>query len=249
MILTVKGLAVGAGRGENARVLLKDLSIDIPKNKITTLIGESGAGKTIFAKVISALLPENVYIMKGAFTYDGTPVDYHGLKAKRGKGIFYTPQNAAASLNPVLKIKNQLNDVAQVSAPQVKTLFETLGFYYPERILNSYPFELSGGENQRCLLAMALLLKSRLLILDEPVSSMDHSLQHEFINLIHQIKDQYNLTVLLVTHNLFLVKEVTDSIYIIYRGEIIQNGRLEDLFSNPEHHYTREIINYWNHRL
>lgn len=221
---------------------LQNVSIDLRKDKITCLIGESGSGKSIFSKTIAALLPENVFIAQGDIFYKGKAIDYSALKKSRGRGIFYTPQNAAASLNPVLKIKRQANEWSKLDQAQLLDLFRDLEFQDPERILNSYPFQLSGGENQRCLLAMAVAQQPELLILDEPTSALDHHLQEEFIGLIKKIQQQFGLTILLITHNLSLVRNAADYIYIILNGEIIEHGTPGELLNCPGHAYTREIV-------
>ncbi|MDQ1351863.1 MAG: peptide/nickel transport system ATP-binding protein ddpF [Acidobacteriota bacterium] len=222
---------------------LKNVSIDLRKDKITCLIGESGSGKTIFSKTIAALLPENVFIEQGDIFYKGKAIDYCTLKKSRGRLIFYSPQNAAASLNPVLKIKRQVNEWAKLDQTQLLDLFRDLEFQDPERVLNSYPFQLSGGENQRCLLAMAVAQQPELLILDEPTSAMDLHLQEEFMGLIKKVRQQFELTILLITHNLSLVRNAADYIYIILNGEIIEHGTPGDLLTSPGHAYTREIVN------
>ncbi len=222
--------------------LLQNVSIDIRKNKITCLIGESGSGKTIFSKTIAALLPENVFIEHGNILYQGQSLDYGTLKKSRGRLIFYSPQNASSSLNPVIKIKRQVNESSKLDQTQLLDLFRDLEFQDPERILNSYPFQLSGGENQRCLLAMAVALRPELLILDEPTSALDYHLQEGFMGLIKKIQQQFGLTILLITHNLSLVRNAADYIYIILDGEILEEGTPGDLLTCPRHAYTKEIV-------
>lgn len=198
--------------------LLQNVSIDLRKDKITCLIGESGSGKSIFSKTIAALLPENVFIEQGEIVYQGQSLAYSMLKKLRGRSIFYSPQNAAASLNPVLKIKRQVDEWSNLNQKQLLDLLKDLEFQDPERILNSYPFQLSGGENQRCLLAMAVAQQPELLILDEPTSALDFHLQEEFIELIKKVRERFGLTILLITHNLALVRNAADYIYIILNG-------------------------------
>ncbi|MCP5103004.1 MAG: ABC transporter ATP-binding protein [bacterium] len=222
--------------------LLKKVSIEIRKNKITGLIGESGSGKTILSKTLSALLPETIFFKEGIFSYKGETIDYNRLKKLRGTHIFYTPQNAAASLNPVMKLKHQVNETSKIGPLELIELLKSLGFPDPQRILNAYPFELSGGENQRCLLAIAAALQPELLILDEPTAGLDQHLQGNFIRLVKEIQEQYDLTILLITHNLSIARNISDYVYIILQGEIVEQGTPEDLFSSPVHNYTKEIV-------
>ena len=241
-MLKIENLTVEA---EKAVPILENINIQIKKNKITSLIGESGAGKTIFAKTLIALLPAPLTMTKGTIFYDDQPVTYDSLKKMRGSHIFYTPQNAPAFLNPVIKIKNQINETSRIEHHQLIKLLKDLDIHDPVRILNSYPFELSGGENQRCLLAMAVAQNPRVLILDEPTASLDQSLQEGFMQLIKTIQQHYYLTFLLITHNVSIARNISDFIYIILKGKIIEEGCPQELFSNPTHDYTREIVNYF----
>ncbi|NIM15292.1 MAG: ATP-binding cassette domain-containing protein [Candidatus Aminicenantes bacterium] len=228
--------------------LLRNINIEIEENKITCLMGESGAGKTIFARTLSALLPERVVMTKGTIYYGDQPVDYDGLKKMRGSHIFYAPQNAAACLNPCIKIKRQIRETSKIPYNQLMEILENLNFPAgeAERILGAYPFQLSGGENQRCLLAVAMTRNPQLLILDEPTASLDQQLQESFMELIKKVQQQYGFTILLITHNLSIVRGTANYIYIILKGEIVDEGMPGDLFSSPAHDYTKEIVNYFN---
>jgi ABC-type dipeptide/oligopeptide/nickel transport system ATPase component len=222
--------------------LLKNISIDLEENRVTGLIGESGAGKTILAKTLAALLPPQLAVTGGTFHYKEQRITCDTLKKMRGRQIFYTPQNAAAALNPVLRIKHQVNETAKTDSARWIEIFKNLGFPDPERVLNAYPFELSGGESQRCLLAMALARNPRLLILDEPFASLDLHLREGFMQLIKQVQHRCRLTILLITHNLAMASSMADYIYILLDGEILEAGETRELFSRPAHHYTREIV-------
>jgi ABC-type glutathione transport system ATPase component len=230
--------------------LLRNINIEIQENKITCLMGESGSGKTMFARTISALLPERVFMTTGTIYYRDQPMGYDGLKRMRGSHIFYAPQNAAACLNPALKIKRQILETSNIPYIQLMEILENLNFPAgeAERILGAYPFQLSGGENQRCLLAVAITRNPRLLILDEPTASLDYQLQGRFMELIENVRRRYGLTLLLITHNLSIARNTADYIYIILKGEIVDEGTPEDLFSCPAHDYTREIIDYFNEK-
>ncbi len=229
--------------GELLSPLLNNISITLQEKAITTLIGESGSGKTMFARTLVNLLPANIFITHGTVFFKQQPVLYPQLKKLRGKAIFYVPQDAVAALNPVVKLKHQLTQGSpeKMSLPRLVELLAQLNFPDPRAILDSYPFQLSGGESQRCLFAMAILQKPQLLILDEPTSALDIKSQASFIQLLKQLQSQYNLTILLITHNLALAATVSDYIYIMHRGEIIENGPPCSLFTNPIHPYTRQI--------
>lgn len=221
--------------------LLNNIHLDIKENQITTLIGESGAGKTILAKTISALLPGNVYIAEGNFFYRGEEVSLEWLKQARAGIIFYSPQNAAASFNPVIKIKKQIAETTKISQQALIDMLKFLDIAEPIKLLNSYPFELSEGENQRALLALAIAIKPGILVLDEPTSALDSAAQQDFMKLIEKIRREYLLSILLITHNLAIVENIADYIYIILNGEIVEEGTPEIIFKNPVHPYTKEI--------
>jgi ABC-type dipeptide/oligopeptide/nickel transport system ATPase component len=243
-LLKIKNLSVEsrAGNKKNPSPLLKQVNVTVKKNKITALIGESGAGKTIFARAISALLPEKVYIGSGNIFYEGKEVDCNRLKKFRGKEIFYSPQNAAASLNPVIRIKKQIAEVTDVPIPYLSKILTFLNIAEPLKLLNAYPFELSEGENQRALLTMAIAMNPRLLVLDEPASALDSDSRHGFMELIQNLQRRYGIAVLLITHDLSIVRHVAHYIYVLLRGEIVESGEPAVLLRKPRHPYTKEIV-------
>ena len=223
--------------------ILQNITVKISKNSFTTLIGESGSGKTMLSRTLSGLLPKNVQIESGWVFYNGVPVCCDRMKSLRGKSILYLPQNSSAALNPVLKIKNQLNVGKKIKKSQLPEIFFQYGFTNPTRILNSYPFELSEGESQRCLLVIASLIQPELLILDEPVSSLDENLKNIIMQLISEIKSEKRLSILFLTHDLKLAYQYSDQIYVIKKGEIVESGNQCDIFARPQHPYTKKIIN------
>ncbi|MFC2155959.1 ATP-binding cassette domain-containing protein [Acidobacteriota bacterium] len=245
-MLKVKNLSVESrtGNRKNPSPLLKQVSVTVKKNKITALIGESGAGKTIFARSISALLPDKVHITSGNFFYEGAELDFNRLKRFRGREIFYSPQNAAASLNPVIRIKKQIGEISNISFPSLVEILTFLNIEEPLKLLNAYPFELNEGENQRTLLAMAIAVKPRLLILDEPTSALDSDSRKDFMELIQNLQRKYAVAILLITHDLSILKHIADYIYIILQREIVESGETAALFRKPRHAYTKEIVAY-----
>ncbi len=242
-LLKIAGLSVESTMpGEKQPItLLNNVHLDIKESQITALIGESGAGKTILAKTIAALLPGNVYIAGGNFFYRGHEVNPDWLKQARAREIFYSPQNAAASFNPVIKIKKQIAETAKIPEQSLIDILEFLDIAEPVKLLNSYPFELSEGENQRALLALAITIKPDILLLDEPTSALDSSAQQDFMKIIEKIRREYSPGILLITHNLAIVEDIADYIYIILTGEIIEEGKPGTIFKNPVHPYTKEI--------
>jgi len=242
-ILRAVGLGVTAcpRRGE-AMGLLADIDLVLEENRITALIGESGAGKTILCKALSGLLPASVRVTAGRLLWQGEEVTAEKWPGLRGKTIFYAPQNAAASFNPVMKIGEQIAETARVPEGRVKEMMAFLNLADPDRVLAAYPFELSEGENQRALLCLALSMNPQILLLDEPTSSLDMEVQEEFIVLIKKLQSEFRLTILLVSHNLGLVAGIADYIYLIQFGRLVEHGTFARLLENPAHPYTREIL-------
>jgi ABC-type glutathione transport system ATPase component len=202
--------------------LLDGVSIDIHAGKVTALTGRSGAGKTMLARCMAGLLPRNISVNKGTFYYRQRQVDVRRLKHLRGGGIFYTPQNAAASLNPVRKIKSQLAEALEPPPGDslLADVLESLNMNRSKRVLNAYPFELSEGECRRVLLAMGLLRKPELLILDEPTASLDPRSREHFLRLVEQVQREHCFAVLLITHDLPAAQRLSEAIYTMRGGRV-----------------------------
>ena len=242
-LLTVKGLTVM--EEATSTPILKNIHLKIKKNQIITLIGESGAGKSLLVRSIVGLLPHNLTIVSGEFYFSGKYISFSRLKNLRGRKIFYTPQNAKSSLNPMLKIRKQIDETSSIGLNKIENVLLDLDFSDPTKILNSYAFELSEGENQRCLLAMAIAINPEFLILDEPTLSLDFSVQRDFITLLKKIQKKYCMTILVITHNLYLLKIISDYIYVIKEGIIVDQGTKSSVFSYPSHEYTKEIARFY----
>lgn len=212
-VLRVDNLSLRAWDREGISVgILDSVCLGIPEGEITCLVGESGVGKTMLARALAALLPEGVEVVSGRFFFQGEAVGFGDLKDLRGSSIFYIPQDAPSSLNPVLKLKRQFTDFGSFSRDLIRRTLERFGFEDPDRILHAYPFQLSGGEAQRCLLAMAALKKPELLILDEPFQSLDQDLQIQTADLVQTLRRDAGITILVISHNAAMVNRIGDNI-------------------------------------
>jgi ABC-type glutathione transport system ATPase component len=245
VLLQAEDLWVGSHSHDRQQTVLRAVNFKIMADQVTVLLGESGAGKTMLSRAFSGLLPAGFFVSRGFIAYRGkrlaTPASWTGI---RGRKIFYAPQNATASLNPVLTIGRQIRETSRSSEVQLLGMLTGMGFPDPRRILHAYPFMLSGGENQRCLLAMALAGRAELLILDEPTAELDASAQAEFIRVLQAYRRQYSLAILLISHQLDLVKDIAKNLYIMYAGTIVDSGTPEAVLAAPGHPYTREIAAY-----
>jgi ABC-type glutathione transport system ATPase component len=234
----------GYGHGRQQPVL-KAVDLKIMAGRITVLIGESGAGKTMLARALCGLLPDGFFVSRGRIAYQGkrlaTPASWSRM---RGRKFFYSPQNAAASLNPVLTIGRQIAETSRIGQEQLLDMLAGLRFADPQRILEAYPFMLSGGENQRCLLAMALAGRSELLILDEPTAELDPAARADFIRILQTCQRCYGLTVLLISHHLDLIRDIAQDLYVMCSGAIVDSGTFNVVLAAPGHPYTREIAAY-----
>lgn len=238
-ILRISGLEVGPETAGTEPVL-QELDLELPELALTTLIGESGCGKTMLCRALTALLPPGMIVRSGRIFFRGRQVD--DPSELRGRSIFYAPQNAAASLNPTRRIKGQILESSRRPRRDLPAIMSRLGFNDPERVLQSYPFQLSGGENQRCLLALALCLQPELLILDEPTAALDPELQEETLELISEIQVEFGLSLLLVTHNLELVRRHAGWLAIMEKGRLVETGPAARILAAPQHPYSREIV-------
>jgi len=245
VLLQAEDLWVAGCNHDRQQSVLRAVNLEIMTGQFTVLLGESGAGKTMLARACCGLLPEGFSIGRGSIMYREkcvtTEAAWSGI---RGRKIFYSPQNAAASLNPVLTIGRQIREYSRSSGKELLEMLAALQFADPRRILDSYPFMLSGGENQRCLLAMALAGGAELLILDEPTAELDASAQADLIRVLQDYQRRYALAILLISHHLDLIKAIANNLYIMYAGTIVDSGLPSDVLASPGHPYTREIAAY-----
>jgi ABC-type glutathione transport system ATPase component len=230
---------------DGSLALLRGIDMEIPAGQVTALLGESGAGKTLLARALAGLLPAELRVGRGRILFRGrpldTPRDWAGV---RGREIFYAPQNAAASFNPVQTIGRQIREISRMGGDELEELLARLQFADPRRILRAYPFTLSGGENQRCLLALALACGAGVLLLDEPTSEIDDAAHDEFVKVLSDCQRRRALTVLLISHHLGFIGRVADRLCILSGGAIVAAGAPADILASPGHPYAREIAAY-----
>jgi len=221
------------------------------------LVGESGCGKTTTMKAILRILPEPpAEVVGGQVLFRGKDVlrmRPDELRQLRGRGISMIFQDPTAALNPVFTVGQQLGDViryshgdGRVDARQIQSkalqALKGVALADPERLLHSYPIQLSGGMRQRVCIAMALATQPELLIADEPGTSLDVTIQDQILRLLHNLVVERNTSVILITHTLGVVREVTDRVYVMYAGSIVESAPTKALFANPMFPYTRGLM-------
>jgi len=220
--------------------------------EIFGVLGESSVGKTTLAKSILGILPDSLYAEKGEIRFKGRDLlqlSKRQMETVWGRGISYLPQNAGASLNPVFKLRTQIYDLARLhsrqKAVQRKMVSSALKRVYlsdDEAFLNKYPFQLSGGQQQRFLMAELLVVQPQLLIADEPTSALDASVQREIIELLTGIRDSFGLSILFITHDLAILREIADRSCVLHDGKIVEIQKTGELIENPQHMYTKKLV-------
>lgn len=254
-ILTVKDLTISFGSGKNRVEVVSGISLDVKKGEIVCLVGESGCGKTVTALSVMGLLPVPPgNVDSGEIIFDGVNLlglSENQLRSYRGNKLSMIFQEPVSSLNPVFTVGEQIGEAIRThkktgSAEEKKRVIELLdlvGIPGAEKRYDSYPHELSGGMCQRVMIAMALSCDPQLLIADEPTTALDVTIQASILELIMNLRDELDMAVLLITHDLGVVSEIGDEVYVLYAGKVAENGPAERIFSNPSHPYTYGLIN------
>lgn len=253
-LLEVNNLVTEFRTADGLLAAVRDVSFSVQKGETLCIVGESGCGKSITSLSVIGLLPKNGSITSGEVLYEGEPI--HKLSAEkmrqmRGNKISMIFQEPMTALNPVLTIGYQIREPLMIHAKLSKKsamaegvkLLESVGIPYPEKRINQYPHELSGGMRQRVMIAIALACSPGLLIADEPTTALDVTIQAQILDLINDIKKRLNTGVLMITHDMGVVAEVADRVMIMYAGKKVEEGKVEEIFDNPKHPYTIVLLN------
>ncbi|MEQ9618724.1 MAG: ABC transporter ATP-binding protein [Deltaproteobacteria bacterium] len=241
---------------EGKRVeVVSGVSISVPTGKIVGVVGESGCGKTVTALSVMRLIPEPPgSIDTGRIIFDGADLLSLGdrdMRSVRGNRISMIFQEPISSLNPVFTVGDQIGEALRthlnISRKEEKgrviELLKLVGIPAPERRMNNYPHEMSGGMSQRVMIAMALACSPEVLIADEPTTALDVTIQAGILELINDIREKMGMAVLLITHDLGIIAEVADEVYVMYAGKIAEHAVTENLFREPKHPYTVGLLN------
>src|SRR5574344_131178 len=253
-VLEIKNLNLGFNTETGFKQALFDVNLTLQKGKIHALVGESGCGKSITAMSILRLLPKQAEIKSGEIIYSGTDILKYNpkeLEHLRGEKIALIPQDPMTSLNPLYTIGNQILEVIKIhqnlegkeAYQKAIEALEQVKIPDAEKRMNSYPHEFSGGMKQRAIIAMALACKAEILIADEPTTALDVTIQAEIMNLLNEIKQEKNTSIILITHDLGLVKENSDFVSVMYAGRIVEKAPSDEFFQNPNHPYSIALLN------
>jgi len=254
ILLSVQDLKVYFSGTERIARALDGISYDVRKGEITCLVGESGCGKTVSALTILRIVPQPPgEIMGGKILFNGQDLlelSEEDMQKIRGNHIAMVFQEPMSSLNPVFTIGDQIKEAILVHAPLEKNeihlrciqLLKDVGIPSPENRLNDYPHQLSGGQRQRVMIAMALACNPDLVIADEPTTALDVTIQVQILDLFRTLQEKRQLSLLYITHDLGVVADIADRIYVMYSGIIVEQGRTHDIFHDPCHPYTQGLL-------
>ena len=255
LILSVKDLQVEFKvRGRTLKAI-RNISMDFEEGKVVAIVGESGSGKSVFTKTFSGMLDANGSITNGSIMFEGQDLAKLGSddpkwEKIRGKKIASVFQDPMTSLNPVRTIGDQISEVIVKHQGKSKAeakkeaieLMAKVGIHEPELRFDEYPFMYSGGMRQRIVIAIALACHPRILICDEPTTALDVTIQAQIIRLIKDLSEEYHFTTIYITHDLGVVANVADVVAVMYAGQIIEYGLVDEIFYDPRHPYTWGLL-------
>ena len=252
-LLEIKNLKMDFGADAGAVRAIDDVSLVIGTGETVCLVGESGCGKSVTAQSIARLVPTppanyvgGEILLHGRDTLKMSPRELCGI---RGGVVSYVFQEPGAALNPVFRIGAQikeslkLHQPAKASDAEVIRLLKLVGIPAPESRIKNYPFEMSGGMQQRVMIAMALASEPKLLVADEPTTALDVTIQAQILELLRDLKQRLGMAILLITHNLGIFGDMADRVAVMYAGQIVELSPARELLRRPLHPYTRALMN------
>ncbi|HYB67082.1 MAG TPA: ABC transporter ATP-binding protein [Candidatus Acidoferrales bacterium] len=258
-ILEVENLSVDYATSSSTVHALRNVSLTVNEGEVLSLVGESGSGKSTFALAVSKLLPPNATLLTGGRILfrgkDLMQLNKSQIEQIRGPGIFMIFQNVFLSLNPLMKIKRQVIEAINVRSKriskniekreaesEVASILKSVRIGDAEDVMERYPHQLSGGQNQRVMLAMALAEKPSLLIADEPTTALDVTTQAQVLLLLKEIREKSKMSIVYVTHDLAVAASISDRIAVLYGGMVQEIGSAKQILSDPKHPYTLGLI-------
>ena len=256
VILSVRDLNVKFTLRGKVLHAIRDVSLDIYRGESIAIVGESGSGKSVFTKTFMGLLDANGFIPSGEILYEGKELtklkkekDWRKI---RGGEIAMIMQDPMTSLNPLKTIGEQIAEAVRLHQPDVKgketigqkvlQYLKDVGIQDGERRVKQYPHEFSGGMRQRVVIAIALACRPKVLICDEPTTALDVTIQAQIINLLKELKEKYQLTIIFITHDLGVVANIADRVAVMYAGNFVEIGKAEEIFYDPRHPYTWALL-------
>jgi ABC-type dipeptide/oligopeptide/nickel transport system ATPase component len=252
-LLEVRNLAIDFKTEGGIVNAVRGISFSLEKGKTLAVVGESGSGKSVTGLALTRLLPEPPAVYRsGEILLDGRDVLKMGqreLRSLRGNKIAYIFQEPSTSLNPVFTIRSQIAEAIQLHRPEVKNVdnevakyLDMVGIVDPVKRMHDYPHQLSGGMQQRAMIAMALSCEPDILVADEPTTALDVTIQAQIIDQLRQLKQRLNMAIILITHNFGIIGTVAEEVAVMFRGKIVEQGPTQRVLRNPQHPYTKALI-------
>ncbi len=252
-LLKVQDLSVTFRTGDRATVAAQGVSYELAAGEVLAVVGESGSGKSVSALALTRLLPpEPSCALAGSVKLDG--VELLGLPEEklakvRGGLIAYIFQEPGTSLNPVYTIGFQIGEAVALHRPDIKDIkaevirsLSEVRIQDPERVANQYPHELSGGMQQRAMIAMALACDPKILVADEPTTALDVTIQKEIMDLLARLRRERGMSIVLITHNFGIIANFADKVAVMWKGRIVESGPVEQIMRTQSHPYTKALI-------
>jgi len=252
-LLHVEGLTVAFGSADGGMVAVEDVRFEVRSGGTVGLVGESGSGKSVTSLSILRLLAPSAKIRAGRILFDGTDLlalPPGAMPDLRGRDIAMIFQEPMSSLNPLMTVGDQIGEAiilhenvsSDVREARVVELLRSVGISDAEQRRHAYPHQFSGGMRQRVMIAMALACRPRLLIADEPTTALDVTIQAQVLELMRDIRDRTGTAILLISHDLGVIAEMCEDVVVMYAGRVVETGRVEDVFRDPLHPYTRGLL-------
>ena len=253
-LLQVKDLRIAFHSRGEANEVVHGINFSVESGGQTVaVLGESGSGKSVTCLSLTQLLPKPpTCTISGQILFEGKDVlamSPAQVRQIRGEGIAYIFQEASASLNPVFTIGHQIAEAVKLHRPDIDDvrarvieLLDLVGIRDAEKRYKAYPHEMSGGMQQRVMIAMALACEPKLLVADEPTTALDVTIQAQIMDLLRELRENLGMSIVLITHNFSIVKGFADEVIVMYRGDIVEQGPVEEILNNPQHPYTKALI-------
>lgn len=252
-LLNVENLNVTFRTEDEIVSAVRNVSFSVKKGKTLCIVGESGSGKSVSCHAITGLTPKNGIAIADKIHFDDLEMDNLSEKQLlkiRGKRIAMVFQDPVTSLNPVHTVGNQIAESLSLhrgltgnkATKEVINLLEMVGIPEPSQRIKEYPHQLSGGMSQRVMIAMALACRPDLLIADEPTTALDVTVQAQILDLMRRLQKEIGMAIILITHDLGVVAEMADDVTVMRFGEVVEQGTVDEIFKNPQHPYTQELL-------
>ena len=252
-VLEVRNVKTRIKMENNEYAIIENIDFHVDSKETVGIVGESGCGKSMTALSIMGLLPENASVSEGEIRLQGTnllSISKDTYRKKRGKEMSMIFQVPMSSLNPVYTIGFQLIELLREHTNMSKSeakkkaieMLQTVGIPRPHEVINEYPHQLSGGMRQRVMIAMGLACNPDILIADEPTTALDVTIQAQILELMKKLQEQFDMAILLITHDLGVVAEICDRVIVMYAGQIVEEAPVLTLFGTPSHPYTKGLI-------